>query len=480
MPTLAHRLTRFFRHSPSTYVVGGAVRDRLLGREVHDFDLVVDDDGLLIARQLADALGGAFVTLDADLATARVLLGDDQVDVAQQRGAHIEDDLWLRDFTVNAMAIPFVGWLSETPLVIDPTGGQADLANRSVRAVTEGAFQYDPGRLLRAPRLAAQLGGTIEATTETWLKRDAYLLPTVSAERLRDEFWRCLLLPDTASILRELDRLGLLALLLPEVHALQGVTQRPPHDLDVYDHTLAALTQLEIVFGAIGIGSAESDAETVTALAPFRDLLHTRLMEEPVPGRPRWTLLKLAALLHDVGKPATRSDDAGQVHFYGHEALGAAQSEVIGHRLKLSSRELDWLQLITGHHMRPLQLSQLPQLSRRPLYHYFRDLGEAAPDLLVLAIADQRAKRAAVEQAVDPMLALTSRILTTYYAEPAEPVVTPPPLVNGHDLIQTFDLKPGPQIGEVLDQIREATATGEVTTAAEALDLARRILDQQG
>ena len=480
MPTLAHRLVRFFRHAPHTYVVGGAVRDRLLGREVHDFDLLVQTDGLAVARHLADALEGAYVPLDADMATARIVLGREQVDIAQQRGARLEDDLWLRDFSVNAMAIPLSEWLDETPSVVDPTGGRADLATRLVRAVSEDAFRYDPGRLLRAPRLAAQLGGTIDPHTEQWLRRDAYLLPEVSGERQRDEFWRCLLLPGAEAILRRLDDLGLMGRLLPEVNAMQGVTQRPPHTLDVYDHTLGVLTALEGLLAALGIQPGEANPTDTAALAPYREVLRAHLLDEPVRGRPRWSLLKFAALLHDMGKPATRTVKRGIAHFYGHEGVGADMVPAIGERLKLSTRESAWLKLVIRHHLRPLQLSQLDTPSARTQYRFFRDLGDATTDVLLLSIADNRAKGDPDDEAAAPdtILRLAVEMLELYYQPKAPTVVAPPSLVNGNDLMRELDLAPGPHVGELLESIREAAAAGEVTTREEAVALARRTLAQ--
>lgn len=480
MPTLAHRLVRFFRHAPHTYVVGGAVRDRLLGHEVHDFDLLVHTDGLAVARHLADALEGAYVPLDADMATARVVLGRSQVDIAQQRGGRLEDDLWLRDFSINAMAIPLNEWLDETPTVVDPVGGQADLATRLVRAVSEGAFRYDPGRLLRAPRLAAQLGGTIDLPTEKWLRRDAHLLTEVSGERQRDEFWRCLLLPGAEGIVRRLDHLGLLGLLLPEVTAMQGVTQRPPHTLDVYDHSLGVLTALEGLLTALSLQPGDAGPGDKAALAPYREALAAHLLDEPVRGRPRWSLLKFAALLHDMGKPSTRTVKRGIAHFYDHEGVGADMVALVGERLKLSAREIAWLKLVIRHHLRPLQLSQLDAPSARAQYRFFRDVGDAAPDLLLLSTADNRAKGDPDDEAAAPdvILQLTVAILALYYQPQAATVVAPPTLVNGYDLMRELELSPGPHVGELLESIREAAAAGEVTTREEAIALARRTLAQ--
>ncbi|MFN8471918.1 MAG: HD domain-containing protein [Anaerolineae bacterium] len=484
MKRLEEELGRFFaERSAPAYMVGGAVRDRLLGRPIHDYDVAVQESALSLGRRLADALGGAYLTLDDEQPTARVFLGEDQIDVAQWRGDSLEADLSLRDFTVNAMAVPLDEWPETVPTILDPTDGRSDLAARLIRATSESSFRHDPARLLRAPRLAAQLDSRIEPHTEAWLRRDVPLLPRVSPERIRDELWRCLMLPGAASIMRCLDDLGLLPFVLPEVEALKGVTQRPPHTLDVYGHSLAALTQMEAILGALDLGGAAGEPKVAAAVEPYREALRAHLLEEPVVGRPRWSLLKLVALLHDIGKPVTRSEKNGQVHFYGHEEVGEEMIGKVARRLRLSSRESAWLQRVVRQHLRPLFLSQQETPSHRSLYRFFRDLGDAAPDVLLLAVADNRAKGPDAETPAAPrgdeaVLDFAASALQMLYAEETPPVVAPPPLVTGRDLMLALDLPPGPQIGDLLDKVREAAAAGEVTTRDEALDLARHLARQ--
>ncbi|MFN8500163.1 MAG: HD domain-containing protein, partial [Anaerolineae bacterium] len=271
---------------------------------------------------------------------------------------------------------------------------------------------------------------------------------------------------------------------LPEVAALKGVTQRPPHTLDVYGHSLAALTQIEAILGAFDLGGAAGEARVAEALAPYSEALRAHLLEQPVVGRPRWSLLKLVALLHDIGKPATRSEHDGLVHFYRHEVVGEEMTGPIARRLRLSSRETAWLQRVVRQHLRPLFLSQQSPPSDRSLYRFFRDLGDAAPDVLLLSVADNRAKGpdAAVSIAArgdEQVLDFAVSALAMLYAEETPPVVAPPPLVTGRDLMVALGLPPGPQIGELLEKVREAAAAGEVTTRDDALHLARQIAQER-
>jgi tRNA nucleotidyltransferase/poly(A) polymerase len=483
MRALDQTLIEFLtRHAVDAHFVGGAVRDRLLGRAIHDFDLVVAGDALALARQLADHLRGAYVPLDVEHATGRVVLRDAQVDVGQQRGGSLIEDLRLRDFTVNAMAIPAGEWAEPQPTLIDPTDGQTDLRDQTIRAVSAQTFEQDPARLLRAVRLSAQLDFAMDADTRRLVERDAGLITRVSWERLRDELWHCLTLARTEPTVRALNELGLLAPLLPELALTKGVTQRPPHTFDVHDHSLAAMTELERVLAAVGVGGAPPDPAAERHLAPYAPTLRERLLEEPVPGRPRWTLMKLLALLHDIGKPPTRTVKGDIAHFYRHEAVGAEMIEAVGRRLKLSGREVQWLVLNVRHHLRPLQLSQLKTPSARSLYRFFRDLGEAAVDVLLLSIGDNRAKadRQPIGDKPDRALEFAVEMLALQRSEEYRRLAAPPTLVTGNDLIRDLGLPPGPRIGELLEAVREATATGRVSNREEALRFARQVMATDG
>ncbi|MFO7742330.1 MAG: hypothetical protein R6X31_08460, partial [Anaerolineae bacterium] len=218
------------------WLVGGAVRDLLLHRPVHDWDLAVDGGALALARAIGDELGGAFFPLDEERGTARVVLGSRpdgpvELDFSLLRGDTLIADLIERDFTVNAMAV------GEAETVVDPLGGQADLEARKVRATSESAFRDDPVRLLRAPRIEADLGFDTEPRTESWIRRDALLLTGAAAERVRDELARGLAPAGAAAFIHRLDDLALLIHVMPELDSLKGITQTSAR-LDVWHHTL--------------------------------------------------------------------------------------------------------------------------------------------------------------------------------------------------------------------------------------------------
>ncbi len=447
------------------YFVGGWVRDELLGRTVkRDLDLAVDGDAVELARAFADKHRGAFYLMDEEHDVARVILGDTYVDFARLRGT-LREDLATRDFTINAMARQ----LGSNEL-FDPFHGQKHLALKQICAVSDQAFQNDPVRLLRAVRFAGELGFTIGAHTEKLIRRDAPLLAFASPERARDEFFKILALPKPSGLIRQLDDLGLLAALLPEVTALKGVTQSAPHAYDVLEHTARVLDAIEAI---------QADGYAAVANGTCVAELQTHFAQIVSAERTRGTLLRLAALLHDVGKPPTRTvDEAGAIHFYAHEPRGAAMSEALMRRLRFSNDEIAIVTRVVAEHVRPAQLAREPRLSNRAVYRFFRDAGDAGVDTCVLMLADQRGKTAAREEADDARYRAANAILLDRFFRARDTVIAPPALIDGRTLMQALQIEAGPRVGELLEAIREAQAEGEVKTREEAIAFARRQVGQ--
>ncbi|MCI0476789.1 MAG: HD domain-containing protein [Anaerolineales bacterium] len=445
------------------YFVGGLVRDELLSRVVkRDLDLALDGDASELARAFADQNGGAFYLMDEEHNVARVILGDTYIDFAQLRGA-LREDLATRDFTINAMARQ----LGSNEL-FDPFHGQKHLALKQICAVSDEAFQNDPVRLLRALRFAGELGFTIGAHTEKLIRRDAHLLAFASMERARDEFFKILALPNSTTSLRQMDALGLLSAFLPEVVALKGVAQSPPHAYDAFEHTLRVLDELEMI---------QADEYAQVANGEFAAELQTHFAQIVSAERARGTLLRLAALLHDIGKAQTRSvDDAGAIHFYDHEPRGAVLGEAAMRRLRFSNDEVAIVTRVITDHLRPAHLAREARVSNRAVYRFFRDAGDAGIDTCVLTHADRRGKGSTEIEADDDarQRATNAQLLDRYFHARAT-VIAPPALVDGHTLIKELGLAPGKRVGELLEAIREAQAEGEVKSREDALAFARTI-----
>ncbi len=433
-------MTTFQPSPPSGYLVGGAVRDTLLQRPLKDLDWLVPD-AREAALEVADRLQAAVFPLDEERGHWRVLHRSTDahagttIDFIELRGP-LEEDLRARDFTINAMALDLAGQL------IDPTGGRADLEAGQVRMTSSQALRDDPLRMLRAVRFSNVLQFRLERATKATvaglsgeLRRGTLKLP--AWERIREELDALIRTPHPGRAFLDLDELGLLELLLPELTAGRGMSQGGFHHQDVLGHSLEALERVATAF-------PESD------------------------GTLRW-----ATLLHDVGKPVTR-DDTGEdnrIRFYGHDKEGALIAGRIMRRLRKPQEEVQQVSGLVRYHMLPLPKSDK---EARRFVHRRRPL---LPDLLMLMIADREAARGplsseATRRAYRLALARIIRLLE----EPAPPQ----PLLRGQEVIEHLGLEPGPRVGEALRLVEEARAVGDVNDREEALQLLDSYAAAQG
>lgn len=465
-------LARMLGPERQAWVVGGAVRDALAGGGPGDLDIAVPSGAVALARELADLLGAAFHVLDAERGAGRISGGGEhdwkgpQIDIADFRAPGLIGDLRGRDFTVNALAIavrPLVA--AGEADVDDPTGGRDDLQARTVRLCAPRSLEDDPVRVLRAARFGAQPGWRLDPALEGAARSIAPALSRASAERVRDEILAMLAGPASAAGLRLLDRWGALEVLLPEGEAMKGTTQPEPHRFDVWEHSLRAVEGADLL------------AARVSELEPWGEALAGHLGEPLGDGATRREALKLAALLHDVAKPETRSVEDGRTRFLGHDALGAERVVVIAERLRLSGRMAAVIERLVRHHLRPMHLAQSGFVTRRARFRFFRDLGDDARDLLLLALADAAALRG--DSPLTVWGGPEGRIVRELMAGHAEEVaaLSAPPLLDGRDAMEALELPPGPEIGRLLRLLREAQAVGAVTTREAALAYIRRMRD---
>ena len=459
-----------------SYLIGGLVRDRLLGRDTADIDIAVSADALEMAPKVANALGGKYVLLDEVNRIGRVILSDEgakwELDFSTLQGS-LEQDLARRDFTIDAMGIDLEKAI-QSPVLIDPFGGQNDLRQGIIRAVAETAFPSDPVRLLRAVRLAAELGFRIESQTETLIQRYSHLIAGVAGERVREELLRLLARSRSGQFLTYLDELGLLTAIFPELVPTKGAEQPKEHFWDVFEHSIKTVAAVDFLLRQ---GDWEYADEEVLAAVPWSAELKQHFDQEVSHGSTRKSLLKLAALLHDLAKPQTKTiEESGRIRFLGHAKEGATIATDILERLRFSTKEIKLVEVMVRYHLRPTQMSHEELPSRRAIYRYFRDAGEAGIDILFLSLADHLASRG---QYLDRAqwqehAQLVAYVLAQHFE--AESLMVPVKLIDGHDLMDKFGLSPGPKIGEILEAVREAQAAGEVTTQEEAFAYIEHLL----
>jgi len=479
------------------------------------------------------------VVLDSDPTANKKHKKEIHLDISPQNDKTIVDDLHQRDFTLNAIAAPLatvVKYLESELSVqgpagaltlIDPCHGQADLQARRLRAVNGEVFRHDPLRMLRAIRLMMRYGLQMDGWTEALMIRDAALLPQVAAERVHDELY-AILEPDGASErLRFLDTHGLFTVIFPEFIAARGMRQPAPHYWDVLQHSIESVGALELVGadlsrpspiyrpvmpgdahsriayapsiiapqGGEGIPHTPINGATGTIAAANNTIpngsvsgdvteIRTLLYEAQQQGIFSFAALtaprmKLAALLHDIGKPLAYSrDEEGEIHFYNHPQAGVPVVEQVMRRLCASAQDRRLAQLVAAHHMRPGQLAQGGPVTPRAIRRYFVDLGPTGIYVALLSLADHLAT-------LGPQPATGSwerhlgvvRLLLTRYIRQRDSIL-PPQLISPEELMRRLKLPPGPVIGQLLDLISEAQAEGAIHSREEAVWFAGEKLNQ--
>jgi putative nucleotidyltransferase with HDIG domain len=444
------------------WVVGGAVRDAALGREILDLDLAVAGDPGAVAKAIGRGLGEHAFELSAEFGTWRVVSPSRawQIDLTALRGETIESDLAERDFTIGAVAVPLAGGE-----LLDPHAGLADLGEKRLRAVGEESFLADPLRLLRAARLTAELDLEIDERTVALARAAAGRAAEPAGERQLAELRQLVGGPDPLRGVSLLGELGITPVVLPELETLRGVEQGPNHHLDVYDHTIAVLEHTLEVERDLERFAGECAAEVAA------------LLDEPLADEvSRRTALRFGALFHDIAKPATKAERDGFVGFRGHDEVGA---EVIGdvcRRLRASRKLTQHLQGLARHHLRLGFLIPEMPLPPRRVHAYLRATDPVTVDVTLLTVADRLSARGvgpiASPEMVSAHLALAREMIAAGLDWRRQG--PPAPLLRGDEIATELGIEPGPELGSALAELEAAQFAGEVTDRMGALEHLRR------
>ncbi|UCG11330.1 MAG: HD domain-containing protein [Deltaproteobacteria bacterium] len=458
------------------YLVGGFIRDSLVGRSSKDIDLVtarVKD----LASSLATKAGYRCALIDRKFGTVRLfpsfghhgLTEFETVDLSPLRGESIEEDLAQRDFTMNAIAVDLSRWHSDDFVeLIDPLEGIIDLLAGRVRACKERTLVEDPLRILRAFRLLSTNDFQIESQTRVSMVQMSQGLGRVAVERIRDELLLILSAPDCVRILRMMDGDNFVKQLLPEFDPMRGLPQSDHHHQDVWQHSLSALETLETFLGDLRVLLGEYVKEA-----------HDALNHEIAGGRTRQLMLKLAVLIHDIGKPACRTtDNRGVSHYYGHELVGARLSVSLCSRLRLSNKEIEFVSRLVRQQTRVAHLFRLAKPPKRALSRFFRLGPGMVWPLIILFASDFRVTRRARSSGGGDLGILQERIQgwLDFYSRWIKPREGLRPLVTGHDLTNYLQISPGPNLGKLLNELGELQWEGRINSRDEALKRAAQLL----
>ncbi len=371
--------------------------------------------------------------------------------------------------------------------LIDPLDGLSDLQARRLKSVDDQVFRHDPLRMLRAVRLMMRYQLQLDPWTASLITRDAELLPEVAWERVHDELYAILGPEGAANRLRFLDEHSLFIIIFPEFVRARGMRQPNPHHWDVLTHSIETVGALEHIaklvqgktmhapdpVGAPFMGARRGgeDAATGIDLAEISSLLQEAEQQGIFSfadlTAPR---MKMAALLHDIGKPVTYSrDEEGTIHFYNHPLAGVPLVEQVMRRLCASTQDRRLAQLVAAHHMRPGQLGHDGPVTLRAIRRYFVDLGPAGINVALFSLADHLATLGPqpIAYAWKRHLGVVRQLLTSYIRE--RDSILPPRLISPEELMRRLKLEPGPIVGQLLDLISEAQAEGTIHSKEEAV-----------
>lgn len=452
------------RRKSHVFLVGGFIRDYLLGELKHDFDFAVEKNACAFALSFSKKIKGAYILLDQERGCARVAKKmKGQIftfDFAQFRGETFDDDLAHRDFSINTLfvdmaALKFSDCLSN--VIVASKTAQKDLKAQLIKMTSAKVFKEDPLRMLRAFGLRASIGFAIDCKTMARIEKDKDLLNSVSVERIRDEFFKILKVDHASRILEEMDRIGLLEVILPQIKVMFDCRQGAYHHLNVWPHSLETVKQFEKI--------VEENKDNFDIVADLNQVLAS--------DRKRIALIKLACLLHDIGKPDTRKKEGNKYSFHGHERVGRNIVRSMARMLKLSTRERFALEDMVQWHLRPGYLSNFKVPSQKAIYRYFRDTKAEALSIALLALADQRSTCGPLTTVADQVHheKICMQLVFQYLEDKKKiPFV---PLINGHDLMRVLKLKPSAVIGELLSLVEEQQVLGQIVTKQQAYEFAR-------
>lgn len=446
---------------PDAYLVGGSVRDYLMGRHPMDLDVTVVGDAPAYAEALARKIQGRLVVLGKEcFSLYRIVNGVQTIDVTPAKGTDIASDLRDRDFTINGIACR----LSDG-LILDHVGGLGDIRNKRIHMVSDGIFHADPLRLLRAHRMAVCLGMRISRETRRAIRRHFRRIQQSAGERIWSELRLIFAQKNSYLQMEEMADSGLLEAVFPELTDLKGCQQNHYHQADVWQHTLLSYQALEALL-----------THRTEALPSMGRKFVASMTDEMK------VLLKMAILLHDVGKPLCRTlDTSGQTHFHGHAAMGVHPVRRICRRLRMSSRHSRWIERAVKHHQWPLNLflsQQKSPLDSRALGRFLRRCGPLTPYVLLHAMADGMGKAVRPDGNNIEYTDFIIQIMEMYFEKASQP--HRPPLLNGNDLKNAFALPPSPLIGKLLRRIEEARLCGAIDTRDQALQLVSDYLSTGG
>ncbi len=459
LPENSREILKFLT-GKETYIVGGCLRDHLLERPIKDIDILVIGsengiDNYFLEKEFTR------IMLSQKEPIVRYLKQGFTYDLTfcknnNENKAILIDNLKHRDFTINSLAISLTEFNSQEVTLIDPTGGLSDLKAGRIRCFNPENIVSDPLRLLRAFRLQCLLKFEIDTYTLEQIKANSSLIKRASFERIRDEL-SFIMGEESYATIKQLSDIGLLDMIFPEFSLGRGMYQGPYHDTDVATHSLHTLRELEKLLPTIDPNWFIND-----------------INQKMISGRKYIFLLKLSALLHDIGKPPCVSYQEGKVSFTGHDKVGGELVVKIALRLKLSKKESQILKKLIDNHLRVGCLTDLQLVSDKAKRRLIVSLGDDLGGALLLFLADALATRSDAKERYLTYLKFCQDLIKFKNNPPQLRKL----LLNGNEIMSMFSLKPGRKVGYLTTILKKAQEEGVVKSKKQAKDYLIRYIKE--
>ena len=456
---ILNTLQKMLQKNSALYVVGGSLRDNILGKKSYDIDFIVQgQNAIKLAENFAQKTGKYFILLDEEHEIARVVDTDKlhYFDFARCENDDINCDLARRDLTINAIAAQVLSKFQ----IIDIFNGLTDLKNKTIKVINEKNIVEDPLRILRIFRFASTLDFSIEQNTLAIAQKHVSLINNVAKERIITELLKLFEGSNSAEYVKKMKECGLLYELFDLLKKEEVIPPNTHHHLQLIDHSIETIHQLEI------------------NLKNASEFVKNKVESFQVPGVKYLSLLKLACLLHDVGKPTTWTiEESGRHRFINHDTVGAELLKTDLKKMKFSKAQIKYITTLVKNHIYPSQLAREAQeAGDKAVMRMFRKLGEHTPDVLLLAMADRLSAQgpAVTKEMTENNLNALNRYLKMFenYSKTLTPL---PKLLDGNEIAQILNIKKDKKLGEIIKKLNDAQIINEIKTKKDAINFIKNI-----
>lgn len=441
------------------YLVGGSVRDYLMGFESHDRDIIVmDEDARNFSLKLQEFFDATFIPLDEENRIYRLVMPDktNYIDITNPVGGTIEKDLMRRDLTINSIAVNI-----RTGEIVDITGGMTDIKNKCIHCANEQNFVDDPLRLLRVYRFQALYGFELAPETVSAVCKYSNLIKNPAVERINYEILKLFSGKYAHIALENMNKTWILEEVFPFVKELKKVPPNSHHHLDLLHHSIETVKQIQIIY---------DDAS---------DAVKEHLDKVDFGGFSRLAHLKFAGFLHDIGKFSTWTiEESGRHRFIKHDDVGAKLATKLLKNMHFSNKQTEYLTLMIKNHIYPSQVMSSEQITDKIMMRFVRKMDTNSIDNIILAMADRLSARGPeiTEKIVEHNICSLNMLLK-FYLEVRESLKPLPILLTGNDVMEILNIKPSPKLGEIMSALHDAQMSGDVVTREHAVDFVEKYIN---